>query len=947
MVPIDPQAQPSGADSNSGGFRDEEFGRVHEQPWSNGKSMPYAGPPTPESGALVAVGPSIAPAGFRVKLTGDTLVGDAAQDATVLAYEYERRRAEWWRRRRLGLIGLPSLALIALVVSLMGSILNQGWAGLFFWLMILLLVGWVAFAVYCWLTLPRVISFGRIYRRLVSVPLSRNGMIWCDASVTAPNFLAMRDSFFTLYQESYEMGTRAQPTNNAEDTERKKQTLNDLSDLINPLLTAQPENLPTPFIHRDRTRVLDRVELEELGQADIADLALSSLPLGMQHLNTPLDMKDLAFGVEAYSTMKAEGTETALMKVSDDAAAAPLHRQIAVRVSENFSLVGAEVERWRERADRERAFHGGLLARYKEAEDQVRLGYERTALTLEEEIHGPTAQLVADATFYHEQIENFYLAQRQVIESRRDSALTKLEREKTALERVLDERSDEQALLQAEFKGLNDQRLRLENSTDSRFASLKSQLSDLTRRSYSLPAVPHFRSDFPEEPSALTTEESSQQLAELRAETRLAINAVNNSLNRFARVRLDPLDELGQLETQISAGSKWQATTFLGNLINFKQSGQLLALAGEVSEAVGVYLDTATDYERLNRRWCSLEASIRTLGLSASYNNRLQEAQEYLLGLSQVAGSLHSSLLSAPHSPEMARPATFQNIYDQAAGLQRELEELGGLAGSITRTEDQLTTLAEEIGQLRSDLEQNKTETEQIKTDASVKLYELSQKLKSIHEKLEELKTKRLKLIRGHVDDLADEKDATIKQLRAGANELGDVANTADKILRRHIGRADRMLDDARRLHRGLESTIATIVRDFEESILRDRYLQAPSELFVPVWYFQFQERPLWKQRVLGFASCYTGVELVPISQTVPEINVRKERASLWRFISSTKPATFYRLHEDNELASLVGAQELDYPAGRVDIDTGWLEKLASDGWMSGWLVKLIKRSAK
>ncbi len=953
MTPIDPYADRPGASANQGGIRDEEFGRLNGQPnvppnippYPAPGSVPYPGAPGPGSNALVAVGPKIAPAGFRIKLTGEPLVGDDAQDAAVLAYEYERRRAEWWRNRRFGVIGLPSLALVGLLISIMGGLLNASWGGFFFWLTTLLVVLSVVFLVYCWLTLPKIVSFGRVYRRLVSVPLTRRGIIWCDAAVDAPNFLAMRDSFFTLYQESYEMGTRAQP-DNAEDTQRKKQTLSDLSDLITPLKTPHPENMPTPFIPRERTRVLDRLELEELGQADVADLALSSLPLGMQHFNTPLDLKDLAYGVEVYANMKAEGTETAMMKMSEDASAAPLHRQIAIKVGENFSLVGAELERWRDRADRERAFAGGLQARYKEAADQVQLGYERTALKLEEEVQAPTAQLTADATFYREQIEKYYATQRQQLETQRDAMLDDLGRELVSLERVLDERMDEQALLQAEFKGLNDQRLKLENSTDSRFASLKSQLGELVRKTYDLPAVPYFRSDFSEAPSAINAEDCSQQLAELRAETRLATTAVNNSLNRFARIRLDPLDELGRLEAQITTGSKWQATTYLGNLINFKQSGQLLALAGEVSDAVGVYRDTAADFDQLNRRWCALEASIRGLGLTA-YSNRLQEAQEYLQGLSQVAGSLHSSLLSAPHSPEMARPSTFQNVYDQAAGLQRELEELGGLAGSITRTEDQLATLTEELTTLRSNIDQNKTETEHVKTDAAVRLYELSQRLKQMLEKLEEFKTARIQRIRSHIDSLAQEKDQASKTLNQGAAELNEAGITTDRLLSRHINRGDNLLEVSRRLHRGLETTITNIVRDFQESVLPDRYLEAPSELFVPVWYFQFTERPLWKPRMLGFASCYTAIDLTVIPQTVPELAVRKERMSLWRFVATTKPATFYRMREDIDLANLVGAQELDYPAGRVDFDLKWIEKLASDAWLSRWLVRILKQAAR
>ena len=956
MIPSDPNSQFQSGEAKL--RRDEEFGRLDDHPAGEpveAEIRPvgiYDAPEEPRppvtTQAIITVAPTIkqAPSGFRVRLTGDAPPSDSMQDAAVLAYEYERRRADWWRQRRYGLIGLPSLAVLLLLVGLFGLIVNAGWAGVCFTLMWILLLVWVAFGAYCWFTLPRILSFGRTYRRLVSVPLERGGITWCDSAIPAPDFLTLRDSFFTLYQDSSDMSTRTQPTTNAEDTERKKQTLNDLLSLIKPLTVRQPENIPTPFVPRIQTVVLDRLELEPLEWQQLVDLNYHSVPRVMQGLNTPPELERLAREVEAYANMKAEGTEVALVQYTEDPLPTPMHRQITTRVNENLSLVGTEIDRWRQRTTKEKAFHAGLLARYKEADEQVRLGYERTILALEEEIAPPTAQLNADSVFFQGQLETFYQAQREVIESRRDSVLTKLERERQDLEVRLDERADEQALTQAEFKGLNEQRVRLENSTDNRFESLKTQLTELVRRTYTLPAVPMFRSDYEEPASATTAETCMQQLAELRAETRLATSAVNNALNRFARLRFEPLDELARLETQIGSVTKWQATSYLGNLINFNQSGQLLALAGEVSEAVGVYLDSVGDFERLNRRWCGLEMAIRELGLAA-YNNRLQEAQEYLLGLSQVAASLHSSLQAAPHSPEMARPATFQTIYEQAAGLQRELEELGALAGSITHTQDRLAVLDEEVSRLTANLTQNQAETERVQTDASVRLYELSQKLKRMLEKLEELKASRGQRIRAHIDELLTEQKATQKTLKTGGSELSEVANTAEKILRRHINRAEELQEETRQLHRGLENIIAQIVRDFEESTVPDRQVPTPSDLLVPVWFFQFKERPVWRQRKFGFASCYTGLERTPLPTDVSIEAARKERSSLWRFLATNRPATWYRLHEETELASLVGVQSLDYPAGQVGVTPLLIEKLAQDDWLSGWLVKTIKVGLK
>jgi hypothetical protein len=903
-------------------------------PPANGNGFATASdyaPHTPASGSLTTVERPNAPQGFRVHLGGSPPPSDSEQDASVLAFELDRRRQAWWRWRKFFFIGLPGLAVIFFLVSLMGLV--WGWAGTTFWIFFILLVATGLFYLYCWLTLPRVMSYGRAYRRLVSIPLARGGIVWCDAATPAPNFPALRDSFFTLYQDSAGFSERAQPVTNAEDTVRKKQALHDLSSILKPVLNNKAESYQTPFIGRDRAGVLDRIELEPLDWNQIGEMANRSLPLGMQHINNPLELQRFTHDVEQYATMKADNSTAAIVQVNE-ATAAPLHRQIAVRINENFGLVGTEIDRWREQFRREREFYNGVQTRYQEADERIKTAFDRSIVSLEEEIAPATAQLNANVEFYRLQITAFYEQQKQVVETRRDAALGKLDRERQELDRTLDERRDEQALAQAEFKSLNDQRLRLETSTDNRFESLKGQLNELVRKNYSLPPVPFFRSDYGEEASASTAQEAMDQLAELRAETRLTTNAVNNALNRFARLRFEPLDEMARLEEQIHNASKWQATSYLGNLINFKQSGQLLALAGEVSEAAGVYLDAVADFERLNRRWCALEISIRQLSLT-SYANRLQEAQEYLTGLSQVAGQLHSSLLSATHNPEMARPTTFQNIYELATGLQRELEELGALASAITNTEDRLNELNNEIAGLQEQLEQNHNETERIRTDASIKLYEISQKTKQISEKIAELAAARTQRIRAHIDELGMQRGDVLKTTKTGATELGYTIEITEQILKRHLERSDRLLERARKLHQGLETNLASIVQDFQNSVFGGRNVEAASELFVPVWYFQFKDRPVWKQRVYGFAGCYTNFEPAPV--------VAADRHSLWRFVATDRPAVYYRLKEDTNLSNLVGAQNLDYPAGKVETATDVMETLANENLLNRWLVKLTR----
>jgi hypothetical protein len=952
MLPPEPREKPvDHSNLNPNGENPAEPGRIEAayRPGSAPQSplddptLPFA-TATPVEAVVLQPTPGANAPGFRVSLSDRLQVEDGLQDAAVLAYEYDRRRVEWWRVRRLGLIGFPSIAIIFLIVGLFTALLGPSFSNISSLLLplgLLFLIISLLFALYCWLTRPQVVSFGRAYRRLVSIPLSQGGITWCDAAVPPPDFQALRDSFFTLYQDTHDMGGSVNPTGPASDIEHKKKTLQNLKTLLKPALPDQSEALPSPFIPRDEAALLDRLRLEPLSWPELSNLNQHSLPLEMQHLNTPFELQGLAHEIETYTGLRAETTQVPADTLDQVALATPLHSQITSRMDANFLTVEAEIEQWREQAAQEKLFYAGLLDRYRAAGEQVGLGYDRTTLRLEEEVQPASAQLESDAAFYRAQIEEHYQGIRQEIEGQRDAVLDELNRDRQELESIVDERSDEHALLQAEYKSFKDQRARLENSTDTRFEGLKQQLDDLTRRTYSVPNPPHFRSDYVVEPSAGTTEECLQQLAELRAETRLATSAANNALTRFARLQFEPLDELARLETQIRSSNKWQSTAYLGQLVNFKQSGQLLALAGEVSEAASVYLDTAADFERLNRRWCALEASIRTLGL-AGYASRLQEAQEFLLSLSRVAGSLHSSLLSGAHSPEMARPATFQNIYDLAAGLERELDELTSLTGSISFTEERLSDLGEELAQLNEQYDRNTAEIEQVQTAASVKLYKLSQKQKQILEKLDELKAERLRRIRGHIDDLAAEKKTILKVLKEGEGDLSELPYVTGRLLTSHISGAERLLANARQLHKGLETSISGIVHDFEESILPDRQVKTGSELLVPVWYFQFKERPTWGQRVLGFASCHVTLDLEP-SVTLGS----PDHSSLWKFLTSAKPATYYHLFEEPQLTALVGAHNLDYPAGQIEVSPDQIDKLAAEGWLNRWLAKTLKGAIK
>ncbi len=904
---------------------------------------------------------TFAPGLYRARITSNVALDDPLEDAAVLSYEYDRRWRRWWSKRRWVGAVLLVLPPLLLLIGLIFSLINQN-GGIFLWLALLSLIVLLLFGGYCWYTMPRLSAFGRVYRRLVAVPLSKEGTAWCDAAASAPDFPALRDNFFALYRDSVATGARTQPNQPEDASEdeilRKKTLVGDLSAMLAPLLDveAAPGNVSTPFIHSQRTACLDRLRLEGVTEAQALELAGWSIPYNNDY-GQRIRFSALARAVEEYANpellaFKVDPEADKMIMGRENQATAPLapgearaalqeadHRQVAAKMDENLELVRVETGRWQERGAREQAFFAGQLARFKESQQTVRAGYAEVEAALEAEIRPAVQQLESDADFYRRQIAFFYDKQREVIEGARDAALGKLSRELHELEGYQDERLDEQSLLQAEFKGLNDQRLRLETSTDSRFETLKNQLSQLTGRTYAVPPPPVFRSNLPVDPAAteMTTEEVLQGLAELRAESRLSINAVNSAINRYARLRFDPLDDLGQLEQELADGTKWQATRWLGNIINFRQSGQLLALAGEVSDAVGVYLDATGDFERLNGRWCNLEAAVRQLGL-VSYANRLGEAQQYLVNLADVVGSLHSNLAMAPHSPEMARPATFQNLYDLAAGLQRELEELGGLAGNITRAEERLDQLAGELAELAEYIARNKDETERVTNEAANRLSEVTRKQQSLEAKLAELKDSRVEIIRGHIETFRDQSSGVMNRLDEAAEEVEQARITTDKILKKHLSRAERLLEEVQKLRRILEGTISEIVTDFEQSVVSNRMMRQPSELFVPIWFFQFLERPLWKQRMIGYATCY--YSLKRFGSKTPEPN---NLSSLVSFMFKPTSSLRYKLEEDAEVMKLLNVQHLDYPAGRIILVPGTIQRLSNEGWLSPWLSRLIK----
>jgi hypothetical protein len=100
--------------------------------------------------------------------------------------------------------------------------------------------------------------------------------------------------------------------------------------------------------------------------------------------------------------------------------------------------------------------------------------------------------------------------------------------------------------------------------------------------------------------------------------------------------------------------------------------------------------------------------------------------------------------------------------------------------------------------------------------------------------------------------------------------------------------------------------------------------------LFVPAWYFQLTERPVWRKKTIGFACCYSA-----ISRPEPVND------SFWRFVLSNKPAAFFKVEQDEDLEKLVQVDNMEYPAGEVQIPPTAPDWLVSNYWVSSWLLKL------
>ena len=906
------------------------------------------------------------------------------RDAAVLAYEYEQRRLVWWQWRLPVGIGLVALTSLSFILWLLLLILGNASSGFFLGLFIIGLLLSLGFAAYCWLTLPRLTYFGRHYRRLVASPLSQSGLVWSDPSTAPPDFPSLRDTFYTLYRESDDLSSQIKP-NMQHETERKKLLLGQLNRLLDPLLATQLQSAPTPFVPRSRADCLDRVTLVAVSASDLPSIQSLCLPAAsVEPDKAASEYNRLALEIEDYS-----GLDTIALPASNEAedpmalsptsfsigatemsdqgqvaqviepdgevslievTATPItsqtvHQQITQSVNRNLGLVERETERWQANAEREGSFDAGLLAQHKTTNQVVADGYARIMTALEQEISPALERLNSDTEFYQSQINHAYTEQRQMIEGLRDTALAKLEREHNELWGQREEYHDEMSLAQAELHNLQTHRNQLDSSTDSRFASLKQQLHDLTNRTYSLKPPPHFRSDLNIPATTTSTEAVLHDLAELRADTRFVTRVVNKALDRYATIHFEPLDELGHLERELANSSKWQAVGWLGNFINFRQSGQLLELASDVGNAVSSYTESVTDFERMNQRWSSLASAIQEMGLT-SYSNRLEEAQQNLSDLADVLQSLYSSLVQAPHSPEMARPSTFQNLYELSAGLRRELEELGGLAGTISHTQERVANLEAQVSEFDTRLSQNEYEDQRVRQEAATKIADLLAKQDLMLTRLVAMSQERQAKIRSHIVALEHERDSRFDELRTGAVLLEDGGEIGEKILQKHLTYTDQLLDKIHQLQQSLEHSLEYIVTEFGESVVLERCLLGATELYVPVWLGVFEERPFWRKQSVSRTSCYSGLQFVP-GYYAGDV---KARQSFWKFLFSRQPTTAYRLQPDHELNELVQTVNLQPPASPTfnatsPVATLGIDQLLRAGWLNNWLAPVLRRA--
>lgn len=292
---------------------------------------------------------------FRGLIDGTDNFHDEQQlDAAILYSEYDRYRRTWWETRRWFIYLFAALTPLFLIAGLIGLLTKNNVSNLFLIGAVITFVLLVSAIAYAWFTLPRVVSFGRFYRRFVSIQLDSGGSVWVDPTIAVPDFPGLRDNFFALYRDSDELGTKMKP-DDEEETGRKKRTLNELSRLIAPLKSTASMAATTPYIQADKTLVLDKFWLQALDDKDIVEISHHTMPVPPQageieHLEL------LTHEVEDYSSL-------------DDALAlgqegiTTIHNQIAAKVEDNLELVASEIQQWHDHAEREKSFNQSLLSR--------------------------------------------------------------------------------------------------------------------------------------------------------------------------------------------------------------------------------------------------------------------------------------------------------------------------------------------------------------------------------------------------------------------------------------------------------------------------------------------------------------------------------------------------------------------------------------------------------
>jgi hypothetical protein len=136
------------------------------------------------------------------------------------------------------------------------------------------------------------------------------------------------------------------------------------------------------------------------------------------------------------------------------------------------------------------------------------------------------------------------------------------------------------------------------------------------------------------------------------------------------------------------------------------------------------------------------------------------------------------------------------------------------------------------------------------------------------------------------------------------------------------------------------------MVTEFEQSVVLERTLPTACELYVPVWLFEFSERPVWRKVTVHKANCFRSFELTG------DLTEPKARQSFWRFVFSRQPTMLYRLQEDSDLNQLVQATLLRPPSNSntefgatLPVVTTGIDKLIRSGWLNVWLAPVLRHS--